>query len=95
MQSSRFWTIVSHDGEPNVKLGIISGVVFLLNLPFGYWRAHVKRFSLQWFLAIHLPVALAIALRIFTGVGWQFMTLLLLVAAFFAGQFLGGKLQSR
>ena len=78
-----------------MKLGIISGVVFLLNLPFGYWRAHVKRFSLQWFFAIHLPVGLAIALRILTGVGWQLATFPLLVAAFFAGKFLGGKLQSR
>jgi hypothetical protein len=63
--------------------------VFILNLPFGYWRANVKRFSLQWVLAIHLPVPFVIALRLLSGLGFQFITYPVLIAAFFGGQFAG------
>lgn len=67
-------------------------IVLMLNLPFGYWRANVRGFSLQWFLAIHLPVALVVALRIFSGVGWELTTLPVLAAVFFVGQLSGAKL---
>jgi len=65
--------------------------VLLLNLPFGYWLANVRTFSLQWFMAIHLPVVLVIALRIFSGWGWQLATVLLLIGVFFAGQLSGAR----
>jgi hypothetical protein len=81
--------------DRRVNLGIISGVVFLLNTPFGYWRAKVMRFSFQWFLAVHLPVLLVIAFRTFCGIGWQMTTFLILVGAYFAGQLLGGSLSDR
>jgi hypothetical protein len=73
-----------------MKLVLISAVVLLLNLPFGYWRAGVRRFSLQWFLAIHVPVPLVIGLRLVSGIGWQMVTFPILIGAFFVGQFLGG-----
>ncbi len=38
------------------KLIIVSIIVFSINIPFGYWRANVKKFSLQWILAVHIPV---------------------------------------
>jgi hypothetical protein len=78
-----------------MKLGIVSGIVFAANIPFGYWRAHVTRFSWQWFLSIHLPVPLVIALRLFSGIGWDPMTFPILIFAFFAGQLLGGRLPAR
>jgi hypothetical protein len=68
-----------------------AGIVFLLNLPFGFWRARVRRFSLPWILAIHLPVPAIIALRIYSGLGWQWTTFPVLISAFFLGQFAGGK----
>jgi hypothetical protein len=67
-------------------------MVFVLNLPFGYWRASVRKFSVPWILAIHLPVPLVIALRIISGLGWRLMTFPLVVGAFFAGQTVGGKI---
>jgi hypothetical protein len=73
-----------------MKLAVISAVVLLLNLPFGYWRAGARKFSLQWFLAVHVPVPLVIGLRLASGVGWQTVTFPVLVGAFFGGQFLGG-----
>ena len=66
--------------------------VFLVNLPFGYWRAPVKKFSWQWFLFIHLPIPLVVLLRFYFELGFQFYTYPFLVGAFFLGQFLGGKL---
>ena len=77
-----------------MRLGIFSILVFLVNLPFGYWRAHVRRFSFQWFLAVHLVVPFVVGLRILGGVGWQVMTYPVVVGAFCAGQFLGGRLHS-
>ena len=67
----------------------IAVLVFIFNLPFGYWRANVNKFSLQWVLAIHLPVPFVIALRLLSGLGFQFITYPVLITAFFAGQFAG------
>jgi hypothetical protein len=75
-----------------MNIWIAAIIVFVLNLPFGYWRANVKKLSLQWFLSIHLPVPLVLAIRIFGGLGWQPITFPMLVGAFFAGQLLGGRL---
>ena len=68
------------------KLILITGLVFVLNIPFGYWRANVRRFSLQWILAIHIPVPIIIALRLFSGIGFAWYTYIFLVGAFFLGQ---------
>ncbi|MDP2661623.1 MAG: hypothetical protein Q8R28_12920 [Dehalococcoidia bacterium] len=70
----------------------IAIIVLVVNLPFGYWRANVRKFSWQWFLAVHLPVGLVILLRIVSGLGWQIATIPVLFAAFLVGQFLGTKL---
>lgn len=65
--------------------------ILLLNLPFGYWRAGLRKLSPLWFLAIHVPVPLAIGLRWSLGLPFRLATLPLFVAAFFAGQFLGAR----
>lgn len=74
-------------------LAIAATIVFLLNIPFGYWRSKVRRFSTQWILAVHLPVPFAIACRLFLGLGWHFVTFPVLIGAFFAGQLAGSKLR--
>ncbi|MEA3460829.1 MAG: hypothetical protein U9R49_03045 [Bacteroidota bacterium] len=73
-------------------LVIISILVFLLNIPFGYWRANVKRFSTEWFLAIHIPVPIIVALRLLSGIGFGWYTYVFLVGSFFLGQQLGSRL---
>lgn len=67
-------------------------LVFILNLPFGYWRAGATKLSRSWFLAVHIPVPFGIALRIVSGLGWHFSTFPIMVGAFFLGQYLGGML---
>lgn len=74
-------------------LWIVAALVFAVNIPFGYWRARVRKFSPQWILAIHLPVPLVISLRVLSGLGWQFITFPVLIGAFFLGQFTGGRIQ--
>jgi hypothetical protein len=76
-----------------VTVGVSVAGVLVLNVPFGFWRAGTKRFTLPWFLAIHVPVPLAVGLRLSAGVGWRLGTLPLFVGAFVVGQFLGGRLR--
>jgi hypothetical protein len=73
-------------------LWLVAVVVFLLNLPFGIWRARTRLFSWPWILAIHLPVPLIITIRICSRLGWRFATFPVLIGAFFIGQYAGGKL---
>ena len=77
-----------------MSLWTVALLVFLINLPFGYWRASVRKLSTQWFLALHLPVPLVIALRAFSGLGWKLMGFPVLVGAFFLGQFVGGRVRN-
>jgi hypothetical protein len=71
-----------------VALGVVC-----INLPFGFWRAGTRKFTLPWFLAVHSPVPLVVGLRLAAHVGWHLVTFPLLVGAFFTGQFCGGKLR--
>ncbi len=78
---------MSFSGTP----GGIALLIFLMNLPFGAWRARVRKLSPAWFVAIHLPVALAILMRLAMGVPFRWVTLPLYVAAFFLGQLAGAR----
>ncbi len=70
-------------------------IVVGLNLPFGFWRAGARKFSPRWILAVHAPVPLVVAVRLLSGLGWQLITFPVLIAAFFTGQFVGGRLRLR
>ena len=67
---------------------------FIINIPFGYWRANVQKYSLQFFLAIHIPVLLIIAFRILSVSEFEITTFLFTVPAFFLGQLAGSKIYS-
>lgn len=75
------------------SIWIVALGVLLVNLPFGYWRAGVRKFTPAWFVAVHGSVPLVAGLRVLAGLGWQLATFPLLVIAFVAGQFLGGRLR--
>lgn len=75
-----------------MKLILIASAVYLLNIPFGYWRENVRKFSLQWALSIHLPIPLIIIVRIYSGIGFMFITYPMLVGAFVMGQLTGSRL---
>ena len=74
-------------------LALVAPAVLILNLPFGYWRAGTRKFSLPWILAVHLPVPLVIVLRSISGMGFRLATFPVMIGAYFAGQYLGARLR--
>jgi hypothetical protein len=77
------------------EYAIALAVTFAINLPFGYWRGGVKKLSPAWFVAIHAPVPMVIALRYVLGLPFRWGALPFLVAAYFGGQFVGNRLRTR
>lgn len=75
-----------------MKVFFIALTILIINTPFGYWRANVKKFSKQWVLAIHIPVIIGIAERIASHLEFSWASLLVFVAVFFLGQYAGGKI---
>jgi hypothetical protein len=80
--------------SPTLTVGAVAGSILLINVPFGYLRAGVRKFSAAWFLAVHFPIPIAVGLRMLVHLGWRLYLLPLWMGAFFAGQFLGGKLRA-
>jgi hypothetical protein len=76
-----------------IKLLAVAGGVLVVNIPFGFWRAGVRKFSLVWFAAVHLPILLVVGMRLLSGLGWRLETFPVFLAAYLAGQYLGGKLR--
>jgi len=75
------------------KTLLIALITLAINIPFGYWREGVKKFSLQWFVAVHAAVPLVIAMRIMAGLEWQLPRIALFVACYFLGQLVGARLK--
>lgn len=76
-------------------LALDAFLVFLLNIPFGYWRANTRKFSVPWFLAIHLPIPLVVLIRIQSHLGFAWYTYPIMVGAFFLGQRVGYHIRKR
>lgn len=80
---------------PMLTLWVVALAVLAINLPFGFWRAGVQKFTLPWIVAVHAPVPLVVGLRFAAGLGFRLVTFPVLVGAFFAGQMMGGQLRRR
>lgn len=74
---------------------LVFALIFIINLPFGFWRENQKRFSLKWFLAIHIPVPIIIAIRIYSGIGFDWYTYPVFIASFFLGQLAGAGIRKK
>jgi hypothetical protein len=73
---------------------VVAVCVFVVNVPFGFWRAGTRKLSGPWFVAVHAPVPLVILARWASGLGFQLATVPVFAGAFFAGQIVGGRLRS-
>ena len=73
-------------------LGIL-GFALLSNIPLGYLREGSRRYSLRWFVLIHLSIPFIIALRVVNGVSWRVIPLTIGLAV--AGQILGSRARRR
>jgi hypothetical protein len=67
---------------------------FGVNVPFGYWRAGVRKFSPAWFVAVHAAVPMVAGLRFALGLPFRWAILPLFVAAYFGGQAVGSRLRT-
>ncbi|MEI8121188.1 MAG: hypothetical protein WCI20_03995 [bacterium] len=76
-----------------IVLLLVVAAVFFLNLPFGFWRAGVRKFSLAWFLSVHLPIPFIVGLRLLSGMGFHLSTFPVMIGAYLAGQYTGGAIR--
>lgn len=74
---------------------VMAALTFLLNLPMGYWRQGVRKFSWQWIVAIHAMVPVIILMRRLLDVGFVWWSFLITVPCYFGGQFVGARLRRR
>jgi hypothetical protein len=70
---------------------LIVTATFVVNLPFGFMRAKTRKFSIQWFLYIHLPIPLIFVMRTYAGFGYTVVPILIGSAVF--GKVIGGRLR--
>lgn len=75
-------------------LWTVALLVFLINLPFGYWRASVRKRSGRWWSALCLPVLLVVALGSYSGLGFKLISFPAIVGAYCLGQFVGGRVRN-
>jgi len=79
------------DRRKKMSINELMLIVFLINIPFGYIRSNAAKFSRKWMMAVHIPVPFVFLLRIFSGLNWTVIPLLVLSDV--AGQIAGGKLR--
>jgi hypothetical protein len=73
-----------------LQLSTVLLTALLLNLPLGYLREGSARYSLRWFLYIHLSIPVVILLRMSYGLGWEIIPLTVVLAI--VGQIMGGRI---
>jgi len=80
---------------PDRALQLTGLLVFAFgsNLPLGYLRETSRKFSLRWFVLIHMSIPFIIALRLILDFSWTIIPLTLGGAV--AGQIIGARLRSR
>ena len=69
-------------------LAILLMVTFFITLPFGRWRAKCRKYTVQWWLAIHLVIPFIFIMRRWGGFSYWYIPLFL--AATVLGQIVGG-----
>lgn len=79
----------------NITIPVLALITFIINIPLGFWREGVKKFSVNWFIAVHAAVPIVITLRISAEIEWRVLTIAFLVFCYFLGQFSGARLKRR
>jgi len=79
----------------NISIALISLLLFALfsNIPLGYLRMGSPKYSVRWFVYIHLSVPFIIGLRIANNISWQMIPFSFALAV--AGQMIGSRLYRR
>lgn len=77
------------------KLALVTGLFSLtvmVNLFFGFLRSRTRKFSLAWFLCIHMPIPFIFLARVSSHLSYRYIPVF--VAAALIGQVLGGKVEA-
>lgn len=82
---------MAYSANSPVLLAVLLSATFVLTLPFGAWRARCRKFTLKWWLAIHLIIPVIILMRMWGGFSYSYIPLFL--AATVLGQIAGGKIK--
>ncbi len=76
-----------------LQLTILLVFAFGSNLPLGYWRESSRKFSLRWFVLIHISIPFIIALRLMLDFDWTVIPFTLSCAVI--GQIAGSRIRRR
>ncbi len=71
---------------------ILVAVAFLSNLPLGYLRRGVRKFSFLWFVYIHASIPFLILLRIGMGISLWYIPFSIAFAV--TGQIIGARIKT-
>lgn len=63
---------------------------FFSNIPLGYLRMGSRRFSLRWFVFIHLSIPFIVGLRVANDINWRAVPFTIALAV--AGQMIGSRI---
>ena len=72
--------------------GLIA-LAITVNIPLGYFRQAVEKFSFAWYFYVHISIPLIVYLRIKSGYSWKFIPLT--IGAAVIGQIIGGWIRRR
>ncbi len=72
--------------------GLIA-LTIIVNIPLGFLRQAVEKFSFAWYFYVHISIPLIIYLRIKSGYSWKFIPITLAGAVI--GQIIGGRIRRR
>jgi len=72
------------------KIIILSLLSYILNIPLGYLRAPLKKFSFLWFVYVHAAIPIIVAFRLFFNISIKFAPIFIFLAIL--GQITGSKL---
>ena len=73
-------------------IGLVA-LALIISIPCGYVRENIRKYSILWWVLIHLPIPIIVVLRIKAGLNWHFIPLTL--GSSVAGQLLGGMVNRR
>jgi len=80
---------INLDNHTLILMGFIGVTALALNIPLGYLREGQRKYSLAWFVYIHLSIPLIAYLRIANHVTSWLIPFFILCAV--AGQLVGGR----
>jgi len=79
----------------HLTAGLVSVLLFAFfsNIPLGYLRETSRKYSLRWFVFIHLSIPFIVGLRLANNISWRAIPFTLALAV--AGQIVGSRLRRR